>query len=132
MARILIIDDDNLVSDLLTAAFVALGHNVTWADSGEAGLKACAAVRPDLIVLDSIMPGLSGPQVLVKLQRNIETRDIPVLMLTAIATNDDVVTALNIGAADYITKPFEPAELTARVDSILRRKNMPYLKSCAG
>lgn len=125
MARILIIDDDSLVRDILAAELEGNGHDVTWAESGEAGIKVCTVIWPDLIILDSVMPGLSGPQVLVKLQRNIETREIPVLMLTAMSGNEDVVTALNIGATDYITKPFEPAELTARIDSILRRRTLP-------
>lgn len=128
MARILIIDDDDLVSDILSNELKAQGHDVTWANSGEKGLKACTLIWPDLIVLDIVMPGLSGPQVLVKLQRNIETCDIPVLMLTAISCQDEVVTTLNIGAADYLTKPFAPEELAARISSILRRKSAPPMR----
>lgn len=119
MARILIAEDDPASSRLLDYRLRSLGHEtITVLDGGEA-VKTAMKAKPDLILLDIMMPVLNGFQVLRKLKRQEATKDIPIIMLTAKAQEKDVVFGLETGAVDYIIKPFSFAELIARVNRTL-------------
>jgi DNA-binding response OmpR family regulator len=118
MARVLVVDDDQTVREVVVSYLRAAGHEVAEAGDGEVALAAVDAQEPDLLVLDLMMPGIDGLEVCRRLR---ETSDVPVIMLTALGEEQDRVIGLEIGADDYVTKPFSPRELVLRVDSILRR-----------
>lgn len=118
MAHILVADDDDLLGELLRFKLEGAGHRVTIIGDGRSALEAAQSDAYDLMVLDAMMPILSGPEVLSALgQRGSR---LPVVMLTARKGQDDVLDALSSGARDYLTKPFIPDELVARVNAILR------------
>ncbi|MCX8477136.1 MAG: response regulator [Sphingomonas sp.] len=118
MAHILVADDDDLLGELLRFKLEGAGHRVTIIGDGRSALEAAQSDAYDLMVLDAMMPVLSGPEVLSALgQRGSR---LPVVMLTARKGQDDVLDALSSGARDYLTKPFIPDELVARVNAILR------------
>jgi two-component system, OmpR family, response regulator MprA len=119
VAYVLVVDDDPPLADSLRRALVYGGHRVTVAASGPAALDAVAAERPDLVVLDRMLPGLDGVGVCRRLRAS--DRDLPVLMLTARDATADRVEGLDAGADDYLVKPFEYDELLARVRALLRR-----------
>lgn len=119
MPTILIADDDELLAALVQFKLEAAGHKVVVAKDGAAALAEVARQRPDLIVLDAMMPVLTGSEVLARLKADPATASVPVIMLTARRAQDDVVSALRAGAADYLTKPFIPEELIARVETAL-------------
>jgi DNA-binding response OmpR family regulator len=123
MAHIIVADDDPLFSDLVRFRLEAVGHRLTLVEDGEAALRAVQAELPDLMILDSMMPILSGPQLLQALKRDPHTAEIPVIMLTARKGQDDVMNALQSGADDYITKPFLPDELVLRIDRLIARRS---------
>ena len=118
-ATILVADDDPLLRELVRFKLEAAGHMVTFATDGDDALTAAQGKRPDLIILDSMMPVLSGPEVLRALKDDPVTAAIPVLMLTSRKSQDDIVGALRGGASDYLTKPFLPDELAMRVEGLL-------------
>ncbi len=115
MSRILVIDDDVHIGNILEELLTREGHAVSRAYSGTEALLALDAARPDLVLLDLMLPGLSGEQVLPKIQ------GIPVIVLSAKADVDSKVSLLLSGAADYVTKPFNSRELLARVAAALRK-----------
>jgi len=119
MATILIADDDPLLVKLITYKLEALGHAVLTAGDGETALEMVQTVHPDLVVLDGMMPGIDGLQVLQRLKKDAATNGIPVVMLTARRQEKDVISALSLGARDYLVKPFIPDELIARIKAIL-------------
>lgn len=119
---ILVADDDPLLRELVSFKLESAGHAIAYATDGAAALDAARAQRPNLIILDSMMPVLSGPEVLRALKENASTAAIPVLMLTSRRGQDDVVSALRGGASDYLTKPFLPDELAMRVEGLLARQ----------
>ena len=119
MPTILIADDDELLAALVQFKLEAAGHRVVIAENGAAALEAVKSERPDLIVLDAMMPVLTGTEVLTILKADPESVMLPVIMLTARRNQEDVVTALRGGAADYLTKPFIPEELLVRVETAL-------------
>lgn len=119
---VLIADDDELLVQLLEHKLRQQGYQVTSVGDGEAALDKAAAIKPDLIVLDGMMPGLDGFEVLRRLKENVETRHIPVVMLTARRMERDIVAGLDLGAEEYIVKPFLPAELITRVNRQIRGK----------
>ena len=121
MAHIILADDDELLCDLVQFKLAAAGHHVQIVTDGQKALDALAVTKPDLLILDSMMPVLSGPQLLSRLKASPETASIPVIMLTARKARDDVVGALEAGADDYITKPFIPEEFNLRVRAVLRK-----------
>lgn len=121
MPTILIADDDDLLVALVQFKLEAAGHRVVVAENGAAALEAAQRDRPDLIVLDAMMPVLTGSEVLARLKADPAIANVPVIMLTARRGQDDVVAALRGGAADYLTKPFIPEELLARVETALAR-----------
>lgn len=119
MARtIAIIEDEPLIADSLAVRLRAEGFAVETAPDGPAGVELCRTLRPDLVLLDLMLPGFDGIEACRRIQ---EERPVPVLMLTARDSETDVLVGLGIGADDYITKPFSPREVVARVHAVLRR-----------
>ena len=121
MARILIADDDVILVEMLRFRLEAAAHEVVAALDGQAALASAGAQRPDLIVLDSMMPVISGPEVLARLKADPNLNDVPVVMLTARKGESDVVAALKSGVDEYLTKPFIPQELMVRIQNLLAR-----------
>src|SRR4051812_34634298 len=121
--QVLVVDDDPTVSDVVRRYLERAGFGVTLAADGPAALAAVAANRPDLVVLDLMLPGLDGLEVC----RRLRAADpaLPVVMLTALGEEADRVLGLSLGADDYVTKPFSPRELVLRVQSVLRRATAP-------
>ena len=118
MTKILVIDDEPSITNLVSAYLKPEGYEVFTAADGNAGLKAARAFKPDLIILDLMLPGIDGIELLSRLRRE---SDVYVIMLTARTEETDKVVGLSIGADDYVTKPFSPRELVARVKAALRR-----------
>ncbi|HZJ68937.1 MAG TPA: response regulator transcription factor [Candidatus Eisenbacteria bacterium] len=118
MTKILIVDDDPHINELVQIYFEADGFETTTCLDGEQALKTIKREKPDLIILDLMLPGQSGFDILRNLRK---TSDIPIIMLTARGDTLDQVVGLELGADDYVTKPFEPKELIARVKAVLRR-----------
>lgn len=121
MAKILIADDDEILIEIARYHLEGEGHSVSVATDGEQALHLVGIDRPDLVILDSMMPVLTGPKVLNTLQATPATKSIPVVMLTARAKDDDVVSAIRSGAAEYLTKPFIPGELLIRIERLLKK-----------
>jgi len=120
MTKILVIDDEPSIINLVSAYLKPEGYEVFTASDGNAGLKAARAFKPDLIILDLMLPGIDGIEVLSRLRRE---SDVYVIMLTARSEETDKIIGLSVGADDYVTKPFSPRELVARVKAALRRLN---------
>jgi DNA-binding response OmpR family regulator len=116
--RILVVDDENKIRDLLAAYLRSDGFEVAEASDGAEALAKIRRAEPDLVILDVMMPGMDGIEVLRELRK---TSDVFVMMLTARAEETDKLIGLSIGADDYLTKPFSPRELVARAKAILRR-----------
>jgi two-component system phosphate regulon response regulator PhoB len=119
--RVLVVDDEPDIVALVAYHLAKAGYRVSTAATGPDALRAAREERPALIVLDLMLPGMSGFDVLEKLRAHDATRDVAVLMLTARKEEPDRIRGLTLGADDYLTKPFSPAELTLRVGAILRR-----------
>ena len=119
MSRILIADDDPLILDLVKHKLVSDGHEVLTAEDGEAALATAMSEVPDLVILDGMMPGLDGLEVLRRLKGDPRTAEIKVILLTARSREADIVEALSQGADDYLVKPFMPEELLARAKRVL-------------
>jgi len=123
--RVLVVEDESDIAALVAYHFTRAGFRVeTVGDGGEA-LRSIGRERPDLVVLDRMLPGLSGDEVLERLKTEPETRNVPVLMLTARTEQEDRIEGLELGADDYLTKPFSPRELVLRAQAILRRVREP-------
>jgi len=116
--KILVIDDEPSILNLVTSYLRAEGYEYYTASDGPSGLKAARSYQPDLIVLDIMLPGMDGIEVLSQLRRE---SDVYVIMLTAKTEETDKVIGLSVGADDYLTKPFSPRELMARIKAALRR-----------
>lgn len=116
--KILIIDDEQSITNLVSAYLRPEGYEVHTASDGPTGLKAARSLKPDLIVLDIMLPGLDGIELLTQLRRE---SDVYVIMLTAKTEETDKIIGLSVGADDYLTKPFSPRELVARIKAALRR-----------
>ncbi len=112
---ILVADDDDLLQAVVEHKLCAAGYQVALASDGQAVMERIDLLRPDLIVLDAMMPIMDGFEVLRRLKADAQLKTIPVIMLTALKRESDVLTALNLGAADYLPKPFSPDELIARL-----------------
>ncbi|MCX5685224.1 MAG: response regulator transcription factor [Planctomycetota bacterium] len=123
--RIIIVEDERDMADLVAARLRKEGYQVDAAYDGAAGLDAVRAHPPDLVLLDIMMPVLSGTDVLAELRRDPRTAGVPVVMMTAKGREADVVAGLKLGADDYIAKPFSLAVLFARVEAVLRRAGAP-------
>jgi DNA-binding response OmpR family regulator len=121
--RVLVVDDDPTVSDVVRRYLEQDGYRVRLVADGPAALSAAATEAPDLVVLDLMLPGIDGLQVCRRLRR--ELPELPIVMLTALGEEADRVMGLELGADDYLTKPFSPRELVLRVRSVLRRTGAP-------
>ncbi len=118
MTKILVIDDEPSIVNLVQAYLKPEGYQVYTAADGNAGLKAARAFKPDIIVLDVMLPGMDGIELLSRLRRESQ---VYVIMLTARTEETDKIVGLSVGADDYMTKPFSPRELVARIKAALRR-----------
>ena len=118
MPRILVVDDEINIIELARMYLEREGFEVIWATDGQGGLEKALRDCPDLVILDIMLPGLDGWEVCRRLRRE---RDVPIVMLTARSDDVDKVVGLELGADDYVAKPFNPRELVARVRAVLRR-----------
>ena len=123
MPRILVVDDEPAIRDMLAVAVEAAGFRVLLAGNAQAAHSMVIDERPDLMLLDWMMPGVSGLELTRRLRREPVTSDIPIIMLTAKVTEDDKVAGLEAGTDDYVIKPFSPRELIARIHAVLRRSS---------
>ena len=128
-AKILVVDDEPDAVELIRFNLRSAGYDVLTAEDGEEALKKARAAVPDLIVLDIMLPEVDGMEVCKILRRDSATASIPIIMLTAKAAEIDRVLGLELGADDYITKPFSPRELVLRVKNTLRRGQDPEIKT---
>ena len=122
--RILIVEDEEDILELVRYNLSREGYQVFCTTSGEEALKTTKSESLDLIILDLLLPGIDGLEVAKILKNDSKTRDIPIIMLTAKGEEADIVTGLELGADDYITKPFSPRILIARIRAVLRRKSI--------
>lgn len=122
-AKILVVDDEIDVREMVELHFKNAGYTVITAETGSEGLNKARQEKPSLIILDLMLPEMSGLEICKSLKKNGTTADIPILMLTAKAEEVDKIVGLELGADDYVTKPFSPRELVLRVQSILRRRS---------
>jgi DNA-binding response OmpR family regulator len=121
--RVLVVDDDTTVRDVVRRYLEHAGYEVELAGDGETALQLMAAHEPDIVVLDLMLPGIDGIEVCRRIRQRGST---PVVMLTALGEEEDRIAGLQIGADDYVTKPFSPRELALRVSSVLRRANRAF------
>ena len=124
--RVLVVEDDEAIRDVVKFNLVAAGYEVLEASDGNIALRTARTGRPDLVILDLMLPGMSGLEVCRSLRRDSV---VPIIMLTAKDTETDRVVGLELGADDYITKPFSMRELLARVGAVLRRSTGPQTPS---
>jgi Nucleoside-diphosphate-sugar epimerases len=127
--HIFLIDDEKLATDLMSARLKANGFDVSAANDPEAALDLIKTNKPDLILLDLVMPGMNGYEVLDKIRSGKTTKDIPVIMLTAKMVQADKIKALNKGLDDYMTKPYDAEELLARINAVLKRSKPAAVKN---
>ncbi|MBU0964969.1 MAG: response regulator transcription factor [Proteobacteria bacterium] len=128
-ATILIVEDDEDIQQLVSYNLIKSGLHVTCADTGEEGLQKLQSGGIDCILLDLMLPGMSGLEVCRAIKKNESCEGIPILILTAKGEEDDVVAGLESGADDYVTKPFSPKVLIARVKALLRRRSEQFVES---
>ena len=121
-ATILVVEDEPAISELIAYNLRQAGHQPLCADSAEQALRLVSNALPDLVLLDWMLPGASGIEVARRLRGDKRTRTIPIIMLTARSEEQDKLLGLDTGADDYITKPFSPRELNARIKALLRRR----------
>lgn len=124
-AHVLLVEDEEDIQQVVEYNLLKEGHAVTCAANGEEGLKLARTKQPDLLLLDLMLPGIDGLEVCRALKRDASTASIPIIMLTARGEEQDIVTGLELGADDYVTKPFSPKVLIARVAAVLRRRSEP-------
>ncbi len=115
---ILVVEDEKAIADIISAYLEKEGFTVSWAKDGAEGMSKFRSKSPDLVVLDLMLPFISGEKVIASIR---EMSSLPVIMLTAKSSESDIVTGLDLGADDYLPKPFSPKELVARVKALLRR-----------
>ncbi len=127
--RVLVVEDEPDIAALIAYQLTREGYRVETATTGTEALNALSREAPDLVVLDRMLPGLSGDEVLAALKGEAATRTIPVLVLTAKREQEDRIEGFELGADDYLTKPFSPRELVLRVKAILRRIQEPAVES---
>ncbi|MEP3420980.1 MAG: response regulator [Erythrobacter sp.] len=126
MAYILIADDDELIAELASQVLIDAGHACGWVTTGEEAWGLLAKRRPDVLLLDQDMPGMTGVTLLRKLRGSPEFYDLPVVMFTAMSGVEDEAQAIYAGAQDFVRKPFDPRGLTSRINRVLsKRKDQP-------
>jgi two-component system phosphate regulon response regulator PhoB len=123
--RILVVDDEPDITALVAYHLARAGYRVSTATTGPDALRAAREERPDIVVLDLMLPGVSGYEVLRELRQRPETREVGVILLTSRREETDRIKGFSLGADDYLTKPFSPQELTLRVAALLRRLQAP-------
>jgi two-component system phosphate regulon response regulator PhoB len=123
--RILVVDDEPDITALVAYHLARAGYRVSTATTGPDALRAAREERPDIVVLDLMLPGMSGYEVLRELRQRPETREVGVILLTSRREETDRIKGFSLGADDYLTKPFSPQELTLRVAALLRRLQAP-------
>lgn len=121
MSKILVVDDDSAINELIKVNLELAGHSVIQAFDGTTGFALCKQELPALVILDVMMPEIDGFTVAQRIRKNENTKDIPILMLTALSQLNDKVNGFNIGVDDYLVKPFEMEELQVRVRALLKR-----------
>ncbi|MDN5848195.1 MAG: phosphate regulon transcriptional regulator PhoB [Nitrococcus sp.] len=120
--KVLLIEDEAAIREMVAMSLLARGsYSVHQADSGEAGLALLEVLVPDLVLLDWMLPGMSGIEFARRLKKHPTHREIPIIILTARGEEEDKVRGLEVGADDFVTKPFSPRELLARIKAVLRR-----------
>ncbi len=124
-ARVLVVEDERDIAALIAYHLTKEGYRVRTAGGGTEALEAMSQERPDLVVLDIMLPGFSGLDILAEIRKRPEVSDVPVVMLTARREEVDRIRGLELGADDYVTKPFSPQELVLRVGAVLRRAQSP-------
>ena len=129
MSRILVVEDEKDIAELIAMYLTRAGHSVTTIASGSAAVSAVKSTSPDLIVLDLMLPGMDGLLVCQALRLAPATAAVPIIMLTARGEESERIAGLELGADDYVTKPFSPRELTARVAALLRRVQRPPVRA---
>lgn len=122
LPRILIVEDEAAIQELLRYALVQAGFDAVIVASAEAGQTAIRAELPAVVLLDLMLPGMSGTTFAKRLRADARTRELPIIMVTARAEENERVQGLDLGADDYVTKPFSPKELIARIRAVLRRR----------
>jgi two-component system alkaline phosphatase synthesis response regulator PhoP len=120
--RILVVDDEEDILELITYNLMKEGYHVITAASGETAISKAHKEKPDLILLDLMLPGVDGLDVYRELKKKEDTSQIPIIMVTAKTEDADIITGLELGSDDYVTKPFSPKVLLARIKAVLRRK----------
>jgi DNA-binding response OmpR family regulator len=121
--RILIVEDHPDIVEIVRYNLEREGYRVSWARNGEEGIEKASAEKPDLVLLDLMLPKIGGHEVCKAIRGEAATRFLPIIMLTAKGEEADIVRGLELGADDYVTKPFNPKELLARVRAVLRRSD---------
>jgi DNA-binding response OmpR family regulator len=133
MSQVLVVDDDETVASVVVSYLERAGHETRRVGDGQAALDAVASNPPDLMVLDLMLPEVDGLEVCRRVRKT--HADLPIIMLTALGEAEDRIAGLEVGADDYVTKPFSPRELVLRIDTVLRRSAMtpqPAAKLIAG
>ena len=126
--HVLAVEDDRDILELLTFNLERDGYEVTGVTTGEDGVDAARSESPDIVLLDLMLPGIDGLEVCRRLKADPDTANIPVIMVTAKGEESDIVTGLELGADDYVTKPFSPKVLVARMRAVLRRREKAVVK----
>ncbi len=129
--RVLVVEDERDIAALVAYHLTKEGYRVRTAESGQEALEVMAVDRPDLVILDLMLPGFSGYEVLAEMRRRSESVELPVVVLSARRDEVDRVKGLELGADDYVTKPFSPRELVLRVGAVLRRAQAPAVAGAA-
>ena len=120
--NVLVVEDEPAIQELIAVNLEHAGHRVTRAKDAEAALGLVRSVLPDVLLIDWMLPGMSGASLARQLRQDERTRQIPIIMLTARSAEQDKIAGLEAGADDYVTKPFSPKELVARIKAVLRRR----------
>ena len=123
--KVLVVEDEPLISEMISKSLRLEGYLVDTAATGEDGLKKVTDQSPDLVLLDVLLPKIDGWEVLTRMRDDSRTKDIPIIMLTALSDEKSKVQGLRGGADDYVTKPFSALELMARVEAVLKRADRP-------
>lgn len=129
-ATILVVEDEPSIQELIAACLQHAGHKVLRASSAEDAMRLINVNLPDIVLLDWMLPGMSGIRYAQRLRADERTKELPIIMLTARSEEHDKVTGLDAGADDYLTKPFSPRELMARIKAVLRRRAPQITEDC--